>query len=99
MAILITGGAGYIGSHTTEFFKNNGEEIIVVDNLQTGNKASINCDYFYEVDIRDEKALSDIFTKHSIEAVIHFAANSLVSESVKKPYEYFHNNLYGLLCL
>lgn len=99
MPILITGGAGYIGSHTVKYFQSQKEEIIVVDNLQSGHEGTINVEYFYKIDIRDKDRLSKVFEKHNIEAVIHFAANSLVGESMAKPYEYYHNNVYGMLCL
>ena len=99
MSILITGGAGYIGSHTVKYFQEKNEEIIVVDNLQSGHKKSIQVDNFYNIDIRDKEQLDKVFKKHNIEAVIHFAANSLVGESMEKPYEYYNNNVYGMLCL
>jgi UDP-glucose 4-epimerase len=99
MAILITGGAGYIGSHTLKYFLDQGEDIIVVDNLQSGNRSSVGIENFYQVDLREKEALDDIFRTHNIEAVIHFAANSLVGESMEKPFEYYHNNVYGMMCL
>lgn len=100
MSILITGGAGYIGSHTVKYFIENNEKVIIVDNFQTGHKAAaFDVDYLYEADIRDKAKLNKIFCKHNIEAVIHFAANSLVGESIIKPSEYYDNNLYGMLCL
>lgn len=99
MPILVTGGAGYIGSHTVKFFQDRNEDIIVVDNLQSGHEMSINVEHFYKIDIRDKGVLNKVFRKHNIEAVIHFAANSLVGESMEKPYEYYHNNVYGMLCL
>ncbi|MGN9164408.1 UDP-glucose 4-epimerase GalE [Tissierellaceae bacterium HCP3S3_D8] len=99
MAILITGGAGYIGSHTVRYFLEQGKEIVIVDNLQSGHRESIGDNIFYNVDIRDKEEMGKIFKRHSIEGVIHFAANSLVGESMKKPYEYYHNNVYGMLCL
>lgn len=99
MAILITGGAGYIGSHTVKFFIENKEDIIIADNLHSGYKQAINKNLFYNIDIRDKVALDDIFKKHSIDAVIHFAANSLVGESMINPYEYYYNNVYGMMCL
>ena len=99
MPILITGGAGYIGSHTVKYFQKQNEEIIVVDNLQSGHEESIQVDNLYKIDIRDKEQLDKVFKKHNIEAVIHFAANSLVGESMEKPYEYYHNNVYGVLCL
>ena len=99
MPILITGGAGYIGSHTVKCFQKQNEEIIVVDNMQSGHENSIDVDHLYKIDIRDKKELDNVFKNHNIEAVIHFAANSLVGESMEKPYEYYHNNVYGMLCL
>ncbi len=99
MPILITGGAGYIGSHTVKYFQEKNEEIVVVDNLQSGHKESIQVNNFYNFDIRDKEQLDKVFKDYKIEAVIHFAANSLVGESMEKPYEYYHNNVYGMLCL
>ncbi|NLY44987.1 MAG: UDP-glucose 4-epimerase GalE [Tissierella sp.] len=99
MAILITGGAGYIGSHTVRYFLDQGEEVIVVDNLQSGHKELVQTDKFYNLDIRDKERLDKVFKENKIEGVIHFAANSLVGESMTNPYEYYHNNVYGMLCL
>ncbi|GAA0319182.1 UDP-glucose 4-epimerase GalE [Bacillus carboniphilus] len=99
MSILITGGAGYIGSHTVRAFLDHAEEVVVVDNLQSGHKTSIKIDQFYQIDLRDKEALDKVFKAHNVEAVIHFAANSLVGESMEKPYEYYHNNVYGMMCL
>lgn len=99
MPILITGGAGYIGSHTVKYFQEQNEDIIVIDNLQSGYKESIQVNNLYNIDIRDKEQLDKVFKEHNIEAVIHFAANSLVGESMEKPYEYYHNNVYGMLCL
>jgi len=99
MSILITGGAGYIGSHTVKYFLEIKEDIIVVDNLQTGYKKSIQTNNFYEVDVRNKVELDKVFKKNQIDAVIHFGANSLVGESIAKPYEYYHNNVYGMMCL
>lgn len=95
MAILVTGGAGYIGSHTVAELLAKGEEVVVVDNLQTGHREAVLGGTFYEADIRDSAALDAVFAKHDIEAVIHFAANSLVGESVEKPLAYYDNNVYG----
>src|SRR5690554_5931895 len=99
MAILITGGAGYIGSHTVRHFLDKNEDVIVVDNLQSGHRKAVSVDHFYEIDLRDKKALDKVFKAHDIEAVIHFAANSLVGESMEKPLEYYDNNVYGMMCL
>ncbi|GAE28409.1 UDP-glucose 4-epimerase [Halalkalibacter wakoensis JCM 9140] len=96
---MITGGAGYIGSHTVRYFSEVNEEVIVVDNLQSGHRKSVDVKHFYELDLREKEALNNVFKRHSIEAVIHFAANSLVGESMDKPYDYYHNNVYGMMCL
>ncbi|AKS39185.1 UDP-glucose 4-epimerase [Anoxybacillus gonensis] len=94
--ILICGGAGYIGSHAVYRFIEKGEQVVVVDNLQTGHRKAVHSDaLFYEGDIRDRHFLSDIFKKHEIDTVIHFAAHSLVGESVQKPLAYYNNNVYG----
>jgi len=99
MPILITGGVGYIGSHTVKYFQKQNEEIIVVDNMQNGHEAAVDVGFLYRIDIRDKEEMDKVFKNHNIEAVIHFAANSLVGESMEKPYEYYHNNVYGMLCL
>lgn len=99
MSILITGGAGYIGSHTVRYLQEAGEKVIVVDNLQSGHREAIQTDAFYPVDLRDEMGLAAVFQENEIEGVIHFAANSLVGVSMKEPYEYYYNNVYGTLCL
>ncbi|RIW36046.1 UDP-glucose 4-epimerase GalE [Bacillus salacetis] len=99
MSILVTGGAGYIGSHTVRYFLEHNEEVVVVDNLQSGHRTSIDIDNFYSIDLRKKDELDRVFKTHNIEAVIHFAANSLVGESMANPYEYYHNNVYGMMCL
>ena len=99
MSILITGGAGYIGSHLVAYLNERQEELIIVDNLQSGHLQAIGESRFYLSDLRDKASLDKIFKENSIEAVIHFAANSLVGESMEKPYEYYDNNVYGMLCL
>lgn len=96
MAILVLGGAGYIGSHTVFELIDKGEEVVIIDNLQTGYKEAVHKDAkFYQGDIRDRVFLDGVFEKENIEAVIHFAANSLVGESMTKPLDYYDNNLYG----
>ncbi|SFQ51662.1 UDP-glucose 4-epimerase [Psychrobacillus psychrotolerans] len=99
MSVLITGGAGYIGSHTVKYFLDQNEDIVVIDNLQSGYMDAVDLEYFYKIDLRNKKALDKIFKTHNFEAIIHFAANSLVGESMTKPYEYYDNNLYGMMCL
>ena len=96
MRLLVLGGAGYIGSHTALELIKKGHEVVVVDNLVTGYvKAVPEKATFYQGDIRDFDFLDDLFKKEKIDAVIHFAAYSLVGESVKNPLKYYDNNLYG----
>lgn len=96
MSILVTGGAGYIGSHTVYKLIEQGKDVVVIDSLQTGYKQAIHPQTrFYQGDIRDEKFLNEVFSKEKIEAVIHFAANSLVGESMSNPLKYYDNNVYG----
>lgn len=99
MAILVTGGAGYIGSHTVLELINRKEEVIIIDNLQRGHKGAVTGGKLYVGDIRDMVFLHEVFSNHDIQGVIHFAADSLVGESMKKPYQYYHNNVYGTMCL
>ena len=100
MTILILGGAGYIGSHTVYELIDRGEDVIVADNLQTGHIEAVHPKAeFYKGDIRDKSFLDEIFKKEKIDAVIHFAANSLVGESMTDPLKYYDNNLYGTMVL
>jgi UDP-glucose 4-epimerase len=107
MAILITGGAGYIGSHTCIELLQAGYELIVIDNYSNSQPEALKRvrelsgkDFiFYEVDLLDETAVGQIFADHSIEAVIHFAGLKAVGESVHKPLHYYHNNITGTLVL
>lgn len=96
MTILVLGGAGYIGSHGVDQLIEKGYQVVVVDNLQTGHKEAIHKDArFYQGDIRDKTFLQGIFKKEKIDGVLHFAANSLVGESMEQPLMYFNNNVYG----
>ena len=96
MSILVTGGAGYIGSHTVYKLIEEGRDVVIIDNLETGYQQAIHPKAkFYKGDIRDKEFLNNVFSKEHIEAVIHFAANSLVGESMKNPLKYYDNNLYG----
>lgn len=100
MSILVAGGAGYIGSHAVKELLDKGEEVIIVDNLQTGHPNAIDSRAkFYEGDIRDKEFLDKVFDNEDVEAVIHFAANSLVGESMTDPLKYYDNNLYGTMVL
>lgn len=99
MAILVTGGAGYIGSHTVAEFIERGEDVIILDNLQKGHAEAVLAPNFYQGDLRDSNLLDRIFAEHDIEAVIHFAADSLVGESVSDPLKYYQNNIASTLNL
>lgn len=107
MAILVTGGAGYIGSHTCVELLNEGYEVVVVDNLCNSSEESLKRVEqitgkkvtFYEVDLLDKEALTEVFKKEKIDSVIHFAGLKAVGESVSKPLEYYHNNITGTLIL
>jgi len=99
MAVLVTGGAGYIGSHTVAALLEKGEQVVIVDNLYQGHREALLGGKLYEGDLRDVDFLSKVFQENEIDGVIHFAANSLVGESMKDPGKYYHNNVYGTLCL
>ena len=107
MAILVTGGAGFIGSHTVVELQNAGYDVVVVDNLVNSSRKSLERVEkitgkevtFYEADINDAAALNEIFEKESIDSVIHFAGLKAVGESVAKPLEYYMNNISGSLTL
>lgn len=100
MAILVLGGAGYIGSHTVYELIDAGRDVVVADNLLTGFRAAVHPKArFYELDIRDCAALDALFEKEQIEGVIHFAASSQVGESMSNPLKYYDNNLHGTMVL
>ena len=107
MAILVTGGTGFIGSHTVVELINSGKEVVIVDNFSNSKPEVLNRiekitgvrPVFYEADILDKPALDRIFEEQKIDAVIHFAGYKAVGESVKKPLEYYHNNITGTLML
>ena len=101
MATLVLGGAGYIGSHTVDRLIEKGEKTIVVDSLVTGHRQAVNKDAkFYQGDIADKDFMRQVFKENSdIDTVIHFAAYSLVAESMKKPLKYFDNNTAGMVKL
>lgn len=107
MSILVTGGAGYIGSHTVVQLIEAGYDPIIVDNFSNSKPSVIQRIEeivqrpvtYYACDILDHRAMSDVFEKHQIEAVIHFAAYKAVGESVQKPLKYYHNNVSGTLSL
>lgn len=107
MAILVAGGAGYIGSHTCVELLNAGHEVVVVDNLCNSNAEALKRVeritgkqlQFHQYDIRDRKALNELFQNEDIQAVINFAGLKAVGESVRQPLEYYHNNITGALVL
>lgn len=99
MNVLVTGGAGYIGSHMIAELMENGHVPIAFDNLSTGNRKAVLCDRFYQGDIRNSVDLDRVFTENKIDAVIHFAASSLVGESMEKPLVYYNNNVHGTATL
>lgn len=107
MAILVTGGAGYIGSHTVIELQNTGYDVVVMDNLSNSSEVALERVQeitgkpltFYKADILDREATEEIFAKEKIEAVIHFAGLKAVGESVQKPWEYYNNNITGTLIL
>lgn len=99
MAILVTGGAGYIGSHVVKGLLDTNRDVIVLDNLETGYKEAVLGGKLLIGDLRDEEFMNCVFEENQIDGIIHFAANSLVSESMKNPYKYYENNVYGTLCL
>ena len=94
MSVLVLGGAGYIGSHTVDRLVDQGQDVVVVDSLVTGHRAAVNDKAkFYQGDLADQDFMRKVFTENpEIDAVIHFAAYSLVAESMKKPLKYFDNN-------
>jgi len=107
MAIFVTGGTGYIGSHTVVELQNAGYDVVVCDNLSNSSEKSLErvekitgkSVKFYKADIRDRAAMNEIFEKEQIDSVIHFAGLKAVGESVAKPWEYYDNNINGTLVL
>lgn len=100
MTILVLGGAGYIGSHTVYELIEAGEDVVIADNLETGHVEACHPKArFYKGDIRDKNFVDNLFDNEKIDSVIHFAANSLVGESVSNPLKYYDNNLYGTMVL
>lgn len=98
--ILVTGGAGYIGSHGVKALLDKENEVVVVDNLSTGHKEAVDeRALFEEGDIRDVRFLNKVLTRYPIESVVHFAANCYVGESVEKPLKYYENNVVGSISL
>ncbi len=107
MAVLVTGGAGYIGTHTVVELQQAGYEVVVVDNLSNASEKALKRVEaitgkpvtFYKVDILDREGLEEVFAKEKIDSCIHFAGLKAVGESVQKPWEYYQNNIAGTLTL
>ena len=100
MAILVCGGAGYIGSHMVKLLLGEGKEVIVIDNLQSGHKTAVDSGAkFFLGDLRDEKFMDNIFSENKIDGIIDFAADSLVGESMINPIKYYENNMLGTTSL
>ena len=96
MTVLVLGGAGYIGSHTVYALIEKGEDVVIIDNLETGHIEAVHPQArFYQGDIRDRAFVDSVLDKEKIDAVIHFAANSLVGESMTNPLKYYDNNVNG----
>ncbi|MBD5416666.1 MAG: UDP-glucose 4-epimerase GalE [Desulfovibrio sp.] len=97
MAVLVCGGAGYIGSHNVRALLAVGRDVVVADNFLTGHRDAVAPQArLHELDIRDAAALDAVFAAHRIDAVLHFAASSLVGESMERPLDYFNNNILGM---
>ncbi|EOI1378838.1 SDR family NAD(P)-dependent oxidoreductase, partial [Citrobacter amalonaticus] len=107
MKILVTGGAGYIGSHTVLELLSRGDEVVVIDNFANSSRASLErvsdicgrTPILYEGDVRDKGLLQKIFSEHKINSIIHFAGLKSVSESIQKPLEYYENNIASTISL
>ncbi len=99
MSVLVTGGAGYIGSHTVLEFLEASEEVVIVDSLKKGHKEAVLGGKLYCGNLRDEEFLDKVFSENEIEAIVHFAAYSLVGESTVDPLKYYNNNVVGSLRL
>ena len=105
--ILVTGGAGYIGSHTVVALQESGYQVVILDNLCNSKLVTLNsirkisskAPIFYQEDIRDRNSLSKIFKNHSISGVIHFAGHKAVGESQSQPLKYYDNNVAGSIAL
>lgn len=99
MKVLVTGGAGYVGSHACKALAANGYDVVVVDNLSTGHRGAVKWGPLEVCDTRDSERLRNIFAAHRPDAVMHFAASAYVGESMTKPLDYYHNNVAGTLSL
>jgi len=96
---LIVGGAGYIGSHMVKHLTNHGHDVVVLDDFSTGHRKSVVAGKFIQGDLGDQDLIEEIFSTSKIDCVMHFAAFSLVGESVEIPLNYYHNNTAKTTCL
>jgi UDP-glucose-4-epimerase GalE len=99
MTVLVTGGAGYIGSHTVRLLVSQGRDVVVLDSLELGDKTRLGAVPFFEGDINDERIIEKICRKHDITEVVHFAAYKAVGESMEQPLRYYNNNIAGSIAL
>ncbi len=99
MRVLVTGGAGYVGSHAAKFLAANGHDVVIVDNLAEGHRAAVGKLPLVVADLLNQAAIVDVLKTHRIEAVMHFAAFAYVGVSVTEPAKYYHNNIVGTLAL
>jgi UDP-glucose 4-epimerase len=99
MRILVTGGAGYVGSHAAKLLAGSGHDVVVVDNLAEGHRAAVGKLPLVTADLLDQATITETLKKHRIEAVMHFAAFAYVGVSVREPAKYYHNNVVGTLSL
>ncbi|MCA9264085.1 MAG: UDP-glucose 4-epimerase GalE [Planctomycetales bacterium] len=99
MRVLVTGGAGYVGSHALRILLNNGHDAVVVDNLAFGHQAAVPPDRLIVADLMERETIESIMRRHKIDAVMHFAAFAFVGESVTNPAKYYRNNVVGTLSL
>ncbi len=97
--LLVTGGAGYIGSHVVKDLVRKGYDVVVVDNLEKGHRSAVKSQNFYKIDLKNKESLEKIFENFKIKGILHFAASSLVGESMVNPGKYFKNNILGGLNL
>src|SRR5262245_7790415 len=99
MRVLVTGGAGYVGSHSAKLLAEKGHDVLVVDNLAEGHRLAVGKLPIVVVDLLDRERVTSILQEHQIEAVMHFAAFAYVGVSVREPAKYYHNNVTGTLSL